>query len=178
MYQEQLAKLTADHLRTHIKAYLDIVDAMFAGNDNVPLLVPKTIEPASLVGGMVTAFDKILPQYGIDVMGKQLAASDDSLWSYEYAGQINGLVHGGSQEAVDKLVKRHAAAVELFIRNHRVLHQEDNLQYRVVEFVFVASDFSGAEDLGEHDSGPIWLAGFSINVSWFTSEDGPNQHGT
>lgn len=178
MYQEQLAKLTSDHIRTHIKAYLDDIAADFTGAETVPLLVPKRIEPASVVGGMISDFDKLLPQYAIDVLGKANSTDDSALWTYEYAGQINGLVNAGSQDAVDKLIKRHEAAVERFIREHRLLHQESNDRFSIVEFVFAGSDFSGAEDLGEQDGSQLWLAGFSINVSWFTSEDGPDQHGT
>lgn len=174
MYQEQLAEITGTHLRSHIKAYLLDVGGDFS--DGVPLLVPKRIEPASVVGGMISEFDSILPMYGIDVLGKTASQDDTALWSYEYAGQINGLVSSGSREAVDKLIKRHEAAVEMFIRDHRLMHQENNDRFSIIEFAFAGSDFSGAEDLGEHEGSQVWLAGFSINVSWFTSESGPDQH--
>lgn len=176
MFHEQLAKITADHLRSHIKAYLGEVSAGFTGSESTTLIVPKKIDPASVVGGMITEYDKILPQYGIDVLGKTISQDDVALFAYEYAGQINGLVHSGSREAVDRLVKRHATAVELFIRRHQYLHQPVNTGFKFLEMVFAGIDFSGAEDLGEHNNRTVWLAGFSINVSWFTSEDGPIDH--
>jgi hypothetical protein len=175
MYGEDLARETARHLREHIKAYLDAINLEYPGDKSVTLVVPKQIEPASAVGGMITEFDKILPQYGIDILGKLLSADDASLWAYEYTGQINGLVHGGSREAVDYLISRHERAVETFIREHKVLHDFETANFKLIEFAFAGLDFSGAEDVSGDES--LWLAGFSINCSWFISESGPDQHG-
>ena len=173
MYQEDLARYTSDHLRSHIKPYLDEVWSEYTAPDSVPLIVPKRIDFSSQVGGMITEYDKILPQYGIDILGKDQAPSDDSLWSYIYSGQINGLVSGGSREAVDYLVARHSRAVEAFIRRHWHLHQHENANFRILEFLFSGFDFSGAEDVSTSDR-DIWVAGFSHNVVWLTSEDGPS----
>jgi hypothetical protein len=177
MYGENLARLTSDHLRTHIGDYLDTIASEYTGNLSVPLVVPKRIDYSSAVGGMIQDFDKILPEYGIDVLGKTLSQDDASLWSYEYAGQINGLVHGGSQEAVDFVIGRHCRAVEYFIMQHRLLHeyQDPAGNFSLLEFAFGGYDLSGAEDISSNE-GSLWLAGFSINVSWFTSEVGPDQH--
>ena len=175
MYQENLGRETARHLREHIKDYLDDIAAEYTGEITVPLLVPKRIEIASSVGGMINEFDQILPQYGIDIMGKSLSPSDESLWSYEYQGQINGLVHAGSREAVDLIIERHARAVEYFIRQHKLLHKFENANFSILEFAFAGVDFSGAEEMTD-DGKTVWLAGFSINVSWFTSEEGPDDH--
>lgn len=179
MFHEQIAKYTADHLRSHIEAYLAEVDAQFTGQDKVSLILPKQIEPASQVGGMIEEFGEILPQYGIDCLTKSPSQDDASLWSYEYAGQINGLVDAGSRQAVDKLLWRHSAAVESFIQDHRYLHQEDftGLGFSIVEFIFIGTEWSGAEYMGEYDERAIWTAAFSSNVSWITSEEGPGQHG-
>jgi hypothetical protein len=172
MYQEQLAKLTADHLRTHIKAYLAEIAAGFDAKNQVPLVVPKAIETASAVGGLIQDFDKILPRYGVDVFGKDAGATDDSLNSWVYSGQIVGVVHGSSQSSVDKIVKRHMAAVELFIARHRLLHLEKNNYYSILNFGFVANETSGAEAIGD-----LWIAGFTFECIWITSEYEAFQHG-
>lgn len=174
MYGEDLGRYTADHLRTHIKDYLNQVQLRYGGDQVVTLVVPKSIEFTSVVGGTISEFDKILPQYGIDVLGKSPSQDDTSLWSYEYAGQINGVVHAGSREAAHYLMSRHATAVEHFIKEHSILHDFNNPNFKIIEFVFAGTDFSGAEDISEDQS--LWLAGFSINCSWFVSEDGPGQH--
>jgi hypothetical protein len=179
MYQENLARETARHLREHIKDYLDVITAEYSGDETVPLIVPKRIDIASSVGGMINEFDQILPQYGIDILGKSFSPTDESLWSYEYSGQINGLVHGGSRESVDLIIVRHARAVEYFIRQHKLLHKFENDNFSILEFAFAGVDFSGAEEMVDSETGKTtWLAGFSINCSWFTSEDGPDDHGS
>lgn len=177
MYQEDIARQTATHLRSHIKDYLDAISLEYTGDLAVPLIVPKRIDIASSVGGMINEFDQILPQYGIDVLGKSLSPDDASLWDYEYLGQINGLVHAGSREAVDLIIDRHARAVEVFIRQHRLLHKFQNNNFSIVEFVFAGVDFSGAEQISD-ETRTTWLAGFSMNCSWFTSEDSPDDHGS
>ena len=178
MFQEDLAYLTSNHLREHIKVYLAAVDARYSGNKKVPLVVPKTIEVASVVGGMMKDFDKILPAYGIDVVNIVAAEDASSLWSYEYLGQINGLVSASSQSLVDAMIKRHANAVERFVREHLFLHQPTNDYFKIVNFVAGNLEFSGAEELGEVEGKETWLGAFSLNVSWFTSEDGPSDHGS
>jgi hypothetical protein len=177
MFQEELALYTSDHLRSHIKAYLQAVDDLYTGNKKVPIPPPKTIEVASVVGGTMDQFDQILPAYGIDVLN--VIASEDalSLWTHQYDGQINGLVSGSSASIVDAMIKRHAKAVETFVRNHELLHKLNSSEYTLVGFGAGNLEFSGAEDLGEVENTPVWLAAFSLNVSWFVSEDGPGQHG-
>lgn len=177
MYHEQIARYTADHLREHIAGYLAAIEAEFTSPElMVPLLVPKTIEPSSAVGGLIQDFDKILPEYGIDVLNKVPSQDDTALWSYEYLGQINGMVHGGSREAVDMLIGRHERAVENFILDHRLLHEHKTDNFSIIEFNFATTEWSGAEDLSTSEKS-LWLAAFSTNVSWFTSERGPDQHG-
>lgn len=176
MYHEDIARVTANHLRQHISAYLSAISSEYTGDQSVPLIVPKRIDIASVVGGMISEFDQILPQYGIDVLGKTISQDDSALWSYEYPGQINGLVHGGSREAVDYLIARHARAIETFIREHRLLHSFENNNFSILEFSFAGMSFSGAEEISEEGVSK-WLAGVSIDVSWFTSESGPDDHG-
>lgn len=175
MYHENLKKLTADHLRTHIKAYLTEVDAQYTGSAKINLVLPKSIDASSVVGGIVSEFQNTLPQYGIDISDKLMGQDTSGLWTYQYVGQINGLVNAGSQPSVDKLVDRHAQAVEMFIRRHMYLHKEKNAYFSIFEFDFEGISWSGAENVGGPD-GDVWLAGFSANVSWYTSEDGPDDH--
>lgn len=174
MYHEEVAQWAADHLRTHIRAYLDEVNARFT--DNTTLTTPKAIEVASEVGGLFTTFDEILPQYGIDILGKVFSDGDD-LYTYLYSGQINGMVSGQSSQSVDRMITRHSSAVELFIRRHQVAHEFSTNDFRILEVGFDGVQFSGAEDLGEVAGRQLWIAGFSIDFSLLTSEDGPAQHG-
>jgi len=176
MFHEKIAKLTADHLRTHIEAYLDIISAEYTGIEQSTLIVPKSIDPASVVGGMMTEFDQILPQYGVDVLSKILGEEIENLFTYDYLGQINGLVNSTSRESVDKICYRHARAVEYFIKQHQFLHNENNTNYRILGFGFAGLDFSGAENLGTVNDREVWVAAFSVNVIWATSEDGFVQH--
>jgi len=177
MYHEQIAKYTADHLRSHIKVYLDEISARYTGKDIIPLVVPKTISATSVVGGMWTQFDQILPQYGIDIFGRQFSQSSENLFLYEYVGQINGMVHASSEDTVDKTIKRHGEAVERFIKEHQLLHQaEPNGLFRVIEFGHADTDFSGAEQIQGEENKFVWVAGFSINVAWLISEAAPYQH--
>lgn len=176
MYDEFISKYTADHLRTHINAYLSTVNNSLP--TQIKLATPKSIESASVVGGLFTTFDEILPQYGIDIMGKTFIPEGRDLYTFEYLGQINGLVHAGSQQEVDKQVKRHSAAVELFVRNHQFLHQYVETNYfQLLEFTFLTVEWSGGEELPEVDGRSQWMAGFSMNVAWLLSEEGPGQHG-
>lgn len=179
MYHEDLARLTADHLRAHIGAYLTAENARHT--EKVKLIVPKSIEPASVVGGMFTEFNNILPQYGIDVLDKVFMPDNSGdLFTYLYSGQINGLVHGSTQDSVDKLIKRHSAGVEFFIRNHLTLHESSqtplSANFALLEFSYLQTQFSGAEDLGEVEGSHTWMAAFSIDCAWLTSEDGPGLH--
>lgn len=176
MFHEQIAKQTADHLRTHIEGYLDEVNAWFP-DDQIQLTVPKSIDVSSVVGGLFASFNEILPQYGIDISNKVFVPEGENLWTYQYTGQINGMLHGNSEQFVSKAIARHAAAVELFIKRHSVMHELETDQFTIVEMVWVDMIFSGAEDLGEVEGQQTWLAGFSIDLGWITSEQGPGQHG-
>lgn len=172
MYQEEIASTTADHLRTHIKDYLNAVSAKHS--DKLSLVVPRSIDSASIVGGMISELPTKLPAYAIDCLNKSFAGTDENLFIYQYQGQINGMVAAASQDHVDKLTKRHSAAVEWFIREHLGLHALSGDGFTLLEFDYVETDFSGAELVDESADRELWLGAFSINVFWFTSEDGPN----
>lgn len=176
MFQEDIADWTATHLRTHIEAYLDEVNGRFS----IPatLVLPKSIESTSVVGGLISSYNEILPQYGIDCADKEFSEAIGDLYTYQYTGQINGMLHGTSRQAVDTAIKRHGAAVELFIKRHQFLHEYVTDDFSFLELAMGTVSFSGAEDLGVVDGRQLWLAAFSIDVAWFTSEAGPGQHAT
>lgn len=176
MFQEQIAQLTADHLRTHATAYLDEIAALNP-TDQVTLVAPKSIRASSVVGGMVAELPELLPAYGVDALSKQPIPLSDNLWTFQYEGQINGMVLASNEVEVDKLAKRHARAVEYFVRKHRLLHQLATDDFEIISFEFLGSDFSGATPLSEDPaSRPLWVGGFSIDVTWMTSENGPEDH--
>jgi len=182
MFQEQIAKITSDHLRSHIEAYLLQISSEFDGQDSVVLTVPKDISPTSVVGGLMTEWDNILPQYGVDVLSKILGEDIEGLFTYNYLGQINGLVGATSSESVDKLCSRHARAVEHFIHQHLNMHEnyhDDPVVdpgFTILAMAFGGVEFSGAENLGMVNDREVWVAGFSCDVIWSTSEEGPGQH--
>lgn len=177
MFQEQIASLTADHLRTHISDNLEFIGSLFPVDDQVKLVLPKSISVASAVGGMFKDFDRILPAYSIDIWGKAEAITIDNLNTYDYAGQISGMISANSRDAADKLVKRHAAAVELFFRTHERLHEMNTSEFRIIFFGFSNTEFSGAEYLSELNGREVWIAGFSFDCIWTTSEASVMQHG-
>lgn len=177
MYQERIAKVIADHLRTHIKAYLAEVEGWYTADQTATLVVPKAIDVAGQVGGVLADLDKNFPRYACDVLTKTEGGQDENLWLYTYTGHLAGIVSAGSESAVGSLVKRHSAAVELFIRRHYYMHQEENNQFSIMSLRFLDSDFSGAEEIqvGPKER-PIWVDAFRIDFSVGTSEDGPDQH--
>lgn len=178
MFHEDIGNTTAEHLRTHIEDYLDLINSRYT--DKATLVVPKSIDVTSVVGGLFTEYNSILPQYGIDILNKEQSPDADNLWTYIYTGQINGMVHGTSDEAVDKMVHRHGAAAEYFVRQHLTLHETPGLtskDYTIIQFLFSNIEWSGAEDVGEVDGRQTWLGAFSLNCLWEVSEEGPDQHG-
>lgn len=175
MFYESIASETANHLREHIKAYLDEISASFVGSEKLTLRVPD-ISSATLVGGIMQAPIEQLPALGVDCVEKQQIDSNESLCYYQYTGAIAGLISGSSSSDVDKLAKRHAAAVEKFVRNHQFLHLLSTLDYTMREFLYVNTNFSGAIELDLEDEKPLWVDGFTMNVIWVVSEDNYRQH--
>ncbi len=173
MYQEFIAEYTASHLREHIGELLEEIDSWYEGTDKITLVQPKSIDAASAVGGIVSELPETLPAYSVDCANKTFAGVLEDLYVYEYVGQINGMVSSGSRTSVEKLINRHAAAVEAFIRRHQNLHFYTTDHFRLIGMAFVGTDFSGAERVQEGDR-ELWLAAFSIDVLWDVSEDGPS----
>lgn len=178
MFQEALAERTADHLRTHIEAYVVALEAEFTGANKLRLRVPE-VTAISLVGGVMQAPADKLPLVGVDCLDKRFMQSTESLNLWEYDGAIVGMASGSDEEGVDKAVKRYQRACELFVRTHQLLHQDpdinDNVGYSIREFFFSAANFSGVMQVNLEDE-EVWVGGFTNVVTWITSEDGETQH--
>lgn len=182
MYQEEIGKITSEHLRSHIAAYLAELEARYA--DGVKLVLPKTIEYANLVGGVYNAPLNAMPAYAVDITDKQFSQiTDAGLWEYLYNGHIACILQGGSEGAVNTLVKRHEQACEMFVKRHAFMHQTqaqvtDN-DFSIRELGFIDAAFSGAEEVPSEPDGSkyVWVAGFRISLIWILSEEGPSQHG-
>lgn len=174
MYQEPIAKYTSDHLRSHIADYLVAVRASLATPDTIKLVTPKSITAASAVGGLMADLGKLTPMYAVEVGNKILGTGPENVIAYEYDGFITGLVMGNTKEEADKLMKRHAAACEMFVKSHEFLHLADLGDFAIIGLGFVSTEFTGAEKLPLEGDG--WLAAFTVNCLWVTSENGPGQH--
>jgi hypothetical protein len=175
MFQEAIAKQTAEYLRGHLEEYLQTVASRFTGTDRLTLKVPD-IKSSTLVGGAMQADIKDLPAIGVDCLDKQEIPSGESLCYYQYDGAIAGLISASSAGDVDRLAKRHASAIELFVREHQFLHQFSTPDFSMREFIYVNTTFSGAIQLELEEEKPIWVDGFTHNVLWITSEDQYRQH--
>ena len=178
MYQEEIANLTADHLRTHIEALLAATSSIY--NDKVVLQNPKSIETANLVGGVYNAKPDEMPAYAVDIVSKAFAGdAQASLWLYTYEGHIAGVVSGGSEATVNASVKRHEQSVEKFVKSHQHHHSIESAlgnDFRIVELGFSGAAFSGAELVEERDDRQVWIAGFRIDLTWVISEEGPGDY--
>ena len=178
MYQEEIADLTAEHLRSHMQAYLDEVKAIY--QDAVELTFPKAIETANLVGGVYNATQKAMPAYAVDIIDKVFTEHADDLWLYQYNGHIAGVISASSEDTANKIVKRHEQATEMFVKRHDHFHQMaaqlPGNNFMIVGLGFVGSAFSGAEKIDESQNRETWIAGFRIDLAWIVSEDGPGDH--
>jgi hypothetical protein len=178
MYQEEIANLTATHLRDHIGAYLTEVNAIY--HDGVKLQFPKTIETANLVGGVYNTTTDKMPAYAVDIIEYTFDGVDpEGLYLYNYSGHIAGVVTGGAEATVNAIIKRHEQAVALFVKRHLHFHQMTSQlgnDFRIIEFNFFGSAFSGAERVDEKNQRQIWIAGFRTDIVWAVSEGGGGDH--
>lgn len=175
MFQEAIAKLTSEHLRTHIQAYLSDLEISHTGTDKIGLKVP-VVSAETLVGGVMSADVDELPIIGVDCVEKQDLPSNESLCYYQYSGAVVGLIGATDEVIADKMIKRYQSAAELFIRDHRFLHLESNDDFMIREFLFVNTSFSGSMEVELEEQRRLWVAGFTTNVLWVTSEDQYRQH--
>jgi hypothetical protein len=178
MYQEEVADLTAAHLREHIGALLTATQAIY--NDKVVLQHPKAIETANLVGGVYNADPTAMPAYAVDIVNKQFAGDAQAgLWLFLYEGHIAGVLSGASESSVNAAIKRHEQATEKFVKSHQHMHSLASAMgndFRIVELGFSGAAFSGAEQVNAQNDRELWIAGFRIDLTWVVSEDGPGDY--
>lgn len=177
MYQEEIAKLTAKHLKAHIGDYLEILQKRYP--DAVKLQIPKAIETDNLVGGVYNTTPENMPAYAVDIISKSFSENTDNLWLYNYEGHIAGVVTGNGEVAVNALVKRHEQATEMFVKQHEFMHvygSQMGNDFKIHGLGFSGAAFSGAELVSERQDREVWIAGFRIDLLWIASEDGPGQH--
>jgi hypothetical protein len=178
MYHEEIGIITTEHLRSHIGDYLTELEARYG--DGVKLQLPKAIEHANLVGGVYNAELTGMPAYAVDVTEKSFSqVSNNGLWEYNYNGHIAGIITANSESSANAIVKRHEQAVEIFVKRHQFMHQQEaqvvGNDFSIVELGFVDAAFSGAEEV-QAATKMVWVAGFRITLLWILSEDGPFQH--
>jgi hypothetical protein len=171
MYEKPIAALTKEHLLVHLRDYMDEVERL----DKLQLILPKTVEISSVVGGIMDS--KHLPAYAIDCQVKQVSQVNEDLWEYIYTGQITGMVGGRSAKDVDDLIKGHKTACELFVQRHNKAIWDVDSAFTIMGFEFTDSDFSGAIQLTKDPKSPFWVAAFQLNIAWNVSEEPPMQHG-
>lgn len=175
MFHEPVATIIRDHARTHLRDYFDQVNAQFT--DRVALVLPKSFETASLVGGVAGASRETLPAFALDVYDKRAAEDAADIWTYLYDARFLGLVGGQSSSSVEKATKRYAAAMEMFVRQHQhPMTVVGNTQpFLIAEFLHVRTSFFGAAQVSEQDIA-YWIDGFQIDATITVSENGPSQH--
>lgn len=178
MYFEYIAELTRDHIRTHLGAYLS--DANTGHTKKTALVMPKSFEASSYVGGLLGVTRDTLPALAVNADNKEFSGSDEDLFVYLYTGQIAGMVTSGDALDVERQAKRYAALMELFVKEHLRLPHDDALPFRIIEFAFQRVTFFGAADIQEQSTGKntnsYWIDGFLLDISWLVSEMGPGQH--
>jgi hypothetical protein len=177
MFQEPIAAYIADHFRTHIEAYLETINNQFPAPERETVRAPKTIETASLAGGVFSVEPEKLPAFAIDVNNKTVAGVSENLDLFQYSMQIAGMVNASSQQAVDHMVKRYEAGTEYFFKQHDLLHvfEPTGFDFSVIKLAFASADFSGAEELTVGQS-KMWIDGFVVTGFIVVSESGPGQH--
>jgi len=183
MFQEEIANLTADHLRSHLEAYLTAVQTLHA--DQIKLQIPKSIETANLVGGVYNTTTTKMPAYAVDVLDKAFTPNSEDLWLYTYDGHIAAVFSGLDEEAVNIICKRNEEATERWVRDHLNCHfgevgspfaSTTQSDFKIIEMSFLGAAFSGAEELETINDRTIWIAGFRIDLNWILSEAGPGNH--
>lgn len=181
MFQEEVANITAEHLREHIGDYLDILQARYG--DAVKLQGPKSIQTDNLVGGVYNAALGNMPAIAVDIIEKIFAGENpDGLWIYNYQGHIAGVVSAQGEVGANRICKRYEQATEMFVKEHLFMHQSESQltdpnDFSIHEFGFVGAAFSGAEMIKDENDRETWIAGFRIDTLWIVSESGPGQHG-
>jgi hypothetical protein len=179
MFQEEIAALTATHLRGHLNTYLDYVESLYS--DGIKLQYPKSIETENLVGGVYNTKVTDMPAYAIDIISKGFSEFTENLYLYNYEGHIAGVMTAQDEQAANRICKRHEQATEMFVKDHEFLHELTSTKtppndFKMQGMGFVGAAFSGAEMVAEQENRQTWIAGFRIDLLWVVSEGGPHQH--
>lgn len=173
MFFEQIGEYTRAHLQTHIAEYLSEQQSLF--DDKLPLVLPKTIDVSSLIGGVMQVARDTLPQYAINIVNKRPSTRLENLYLYEYPGELMLMVGGNSASDVDRLAWRHATALEKFIKEHQTFHQHSDTDgFLLMDWVWISTTIMGAMQLEKEDSpvGELWVNAAQLDVIWTTSEMG------
>lgn len=176
MFHEQIAIITRDHAREHMRDLLDRVNAQF--DDKVSLPLPKSFDTASLVGGRAGVERSTTPSLALDCYDKQVSTDPISLWDYAYLGRFLGVIAAGSAEVAEKVTKRYAAAIEVFINEHLTMPHA-TAPFTIIEMRFDHTTFFGAAmvpDPKNPQAAGYWFDGFQIDMHWLVSENGQFQH--
>ena len=174
MFFEQIGEYTRAHLMTHLQAELAAEEDRH--DDNIKLIMPKTMDVASMVGGVMQVARETLPQVAINILNKQSSPTAEDVYAYAYPGQMIVMVGGRDSDTVDKLGFRYASVFERLIKKHPHLHQESQDEFTLIGWVWNGTTFSGAMQLEREDSpvGELWTQAVGLTVSWITSEFGPS----
>jgi hypothetical protein len=179
----QIAALTRDHHRTHIREYLDLVNLTY--DRPIALELPKQYDTTTILGGVVGVSRETLPAYTCFAFRKLLSSTNENLWTYQYEGRLNAMFAAATADQVEDITKRHQAATELFITRHGLIGQHlkdaDPLSatnFLIVEMIFQSSAFFGAAQVkgSATDDAIYWIDGFQTDIVWTVSENGPGQH--
>jgi hypothetical protein len=180
VFYEPIAKITREHIRLHLPAYLTKVNTFH--DRALKLDLPQRFDISTIVGGTVGVSRKTLPAFAITAFERVFSNSDEDVWTYVYPGQISGMVASTeSAEMAESLARRYAGAMEMFINDHRerpVLTGFDQsaLAFRFKGLGYTRTEFFGAANV-EEEKLNVWIDGFRIDLLWELIEAGPGQHG-
>ena len=174
MFYEQIGEYTRAHLMEHLPAELAAEEDRH--DDTIKLVMPKTVDVASMVGGVMQVARDTLPQVAINILNKQASPTNDNLYAYAYPGQLITMVGGRDSDSVDKLAYRYGSVIERLVKLHPHLHQNQEDEFTLIGWLWNNSTFSGAMQLERPDSpvGELWVHAVGISVNWITSEFGPS----
>lgn len=179
-FYEQVAKLTRAHINTHLRDYLDTVNALY--DEQIQLDLPKRFDISTIVGGVVGVSRETTPAIAISANERSFSNDEDDVWSYIYSGQISGMVSSlDSANVVESLVRRYAGALETFINEHKREPVAVGYNWALSPFIikgigYSRTEFFGAANVEEGELN-VWVDGFRIDLAWSVIEPGPGQHG-
>lgn len=185
-FYRQIAQLTRDHMRDHMRELLDYAETQQDSPVKIP--VPKRFDIATYVGGVVgitvTKRDDF-PALALDALTRISAATNENVNAYRYDGQVTGMVTSDNPEVAERQAKGYLTAVDTFCAAHRLFPVPDpavfpTLDFTILEFVCLRSEHFGAARVEAEIKGStreVWVDGFRHELAWIVSEPGSGQHG-